>query len=108
MTKPMTIKEMRSEITKYKKLHCPPLPTKKKDLVKVMEFLNLKSSKPDLVMINVKMRQKTPKTMKGVPVSQTMSKPQLIKQITDINNRPASVYAKWSRADLQNFLENGL
>jgi len=50
----------------------------------------------------------TPKTMKGVPASQTMSKPQLIKQITEINNRPASVYAKWSREDLKNFLENGL
>ena len=107
MSMKMTVKEMRSQITAYKKKNCPPLPTKKKDCEKVMELLGLKSTKPNLPMIK-KMGATTPKTMKGVPVSQTMSKPQLIKQITDINNRPASVYAKWSRADLQNFLENGL
>jgi len=103
----MTVKEMRSQITAYKKKNCPPLPTKKKDCEKVMELLGLKSTKPNVTAIK-KMGLTTPKTMKGVPASQTMSKPQLIKQITEINNRPASVYAKWSREDLKNFLEGGL
>ena len=107
MSKPMTVKEMRSQITKYKKTHCPPLPTTKKGCEKVMDLLGLKSSKPDTKLIK-KMGMTVPKTMKGVPVWETMSKPQLIKEITSINNRPASVYSKWSREDLKNFLQGGL
>jgi hypothetical protein len=107
MSKAMTVKEMRTQITAYKKTHCPPLPTTKKGCEKVMDLLGLKSSKPDTKLIK-KMNLTVPKALKGVPQWQTMSKPQLIKEITSINNRPASVYAKWSREDLKNFLEGGL
>jgi hypothetical protein len=107
MTQKMTVREMRSQIMAYKKKNCPPLPTTKKGCEKVMDLLGLKSSKPDLKMIK-KMGLTVPKKMKGVPVWETMSKPELIRQITAINNRPASVYAKWSREDLKNFLQGGL
>lgn len=108
MTKPMTVLEMRSQISKYKKEHCPPLPTKKKDLIKVMEFLKLKTSKPNLVMIKVKMNEKVPKKMKGIPVNQTLTKQELITKIIKINGRDPSVYKTWNRNDLQNYLDGGL
>jgi hypothetical protein len=108
MTKPLSVKEMRSEIAKYKKEHCPPLPTKKKDLIKVMELLKLKTSKPNLVFIKVKMGEKVPKKMKGVPVNQTLTKQELITKIISINNRDPSVYKSWNRNDLQNYLDGGL
>jgi hypothetical protein len=114
MSKPLSVKEMRSQIAKYKKEHCPPLPTKKKDLIKVMELLKLPTSRPFLAhehtvysMFHKKLFT-TGSKLKGVPVNQTLTKQELIKKITKINNRDPAVYKTWNRNDLQNYLDGGL
>jgi hypothetical protein len=99
MTKQMSVADMRAEIADYKKKHCPPIPAKKSDLVKVCEQLGLRTTKGDT---------KTYRRF-GMPIpsnlqpKQLYTKKELIAKIIQRNGRDPAFYKSWSQADLKEY-----
>ena len=99
MTKPMTVLEMRSEIAAYKKQHCPAIPAKKKDLIKVCEHLGLRTSKGD-PKVHARFGMVVPKSMQP---KQLYTRKELIAKIIQRNGRDPAFYKKWKQDDLKEF-----
>ena len=101
MTKAMTIKEMKAEISAYKRKNCPVLPTKKQELIKLCEKLGLRTTKADVKVYAV-WNEKIPANL--MPKT-NYTKKQLIERITKKNGKTAAFYKKYSKSALYDVLE---
>ncbi len=99
MSKPMNVKDLRSEIADYKKKHCPPIPTAKKDLIKVCEHLGLRTTKGD-PKVHARFNMVVPASMQP---KQLYTKKELISKIVQRNGRDPLFYKAWSQADLKEY-----
>ena len=99
MTKQMSVADMRAEIADYKKKHCPPIPSKKKDLIKVCEHLGLRTTKGDEKTYR-RFGMAVPQALKP---KQAYTKKELIAKIVQRNGRDPLFYKAWSQEDLKEF-----
>ena len=104
MTMPMTVAEMRAELTAYKRKSCPPTPKTKAGLIKVLSALNLRVTKTKKGALT---KYGMPEPKKNLAKS-TLTKKQLIDKITSQNGRHKSVYNDWSKKDLEDFISGGM
>lgn len=97
--KDMTVHELRIVLQNYKQLHCPPMPSKKSDLVAICTKLNLPTKKQNIPLTD-------PAHKPLIPIISDFTKKKLIDKITTINGRPKEFYTKWSKKDLTNRLRS--
>lgn len=104
MSMPMSVLEMKAELSAYKRKNCPPAPKTKAGLIKVLSALNLRVTKTKKGALT---KYGMPAPKKNLPKS-ILTKKQLIDKITASNGRPKSVYNDWSKKDLEDFISGGM
>jgi len=95
----MTVFDLKSEIAHYKRSHCPAIPKKKKDLIRVCEQLGLKTTKAD-TKVYKKFNMKISTDMEP---KMLYTKKEFIKKIVQRNNRDPAFYKAWKLPELKEY-----